>query len=285
MSARRTWHLAREAFRRRWLRGGFVVLSLALPGCAANLPPSTRPFDGALSFDARPLTVHFANEGAAAGRPLLIYMTGDAGWVRKDLAVYREIVSWGYPVAGISAPEYLKHLHGKEATTPERVADDCLRIIAFAQARMHLEPGAPVVLVGVSRGAGLMVVAAGQPVVSGRLGGVVAVALTKEEESVRWLGHLPAIRRPAIPVIVELYEYLPLLGALPVAVVQSTRDSYLPADAAARLFGPDTESRRFRAIEARNHTFGGARREMYDELKASLEWIETLIRPNDKDTR
>jgi dienelactone hydrolase len=278
MSARWTRHFAREGCRRPGLRGWLVLLSLALPGCAANLPPSSRPFDGALSINARQLTVHFANEGAAAGRPLLVYTTGDAGWVRKDLAVYREMVSWGYPIAGISAPEYLAHLRGKTATTPERVADDYLRIIAFAQARLHLER-APVVLVGVSRGAGLVVVAAGQAAVREKLGGVVAVALTKEEEHVRWLGHLPAIRRPAIPVIVELYEYLPLLGAMPVAVVQSTRDSYLPADAAARLFGPDTETRRFRPIDARNHTFGGARREMYDALKGSVEWIETLIRP------
>jgi Bacterial virulence protein (VirJ) len=279
MSGRRARHLAREAFRRRRLRCGLVMLSLALSGCAANLPPSSKPFDDALSIDARQLTVHFANQGAMPGRPLLVYTTGDAGWVRKDLAVYREMVSWGYPIAGISAPDYLEHLRGKTASTPERVGDDYARIIAFAQARMHLEPGAPVVLVGVSRGAGLEVVAAGQRVVREKLGGVVAVALTKEEEHVRWPGHLPVVHRTAIPVMVELYEYLPLLGAMPVAVVQSTRDSYLPADAAARLFGPDTDTRRFRAIEARNHTFGGARREMYDALRASLEWIETLIRP------
>jgi hypothetical protein len=281
MTARWIRRLAREALRRSSLHWGLVVLSLSIPGCAANLPPSSRPFDGALSIDARQLTVHFANEGAAAGRPLLVYTTGDAGWVRKDLAVYKEMVSWGYPIAGISAPEYLEHLRGRTAATPERVANDYLRIIAFARARMHLEPGAPVVLVGVSRGAGLAVVAAGQAIVREKLGGVVAVALTKEEEHVRWLGHLPAIRRPAIPVIVELYEYLPLLGDMPVAVVQSTRDSYLPAEAAARLFGPDTATRRFRAIEARNHSFGGARREMYDALKASLEWIETLIPSGD----
>jgi hypothetical protein len=64
-------------------------------------------------------------------------------------------------------------------------------------------------------------------------------------------------------------------------VVQSTRDSYLPAEAAVRLFGPDTATRRFRAIEAHNHNFGGARREMYDALRTSLDWIETLIRPRD----
>ena len=281
MNARWTRQLARVAWRRRFGRCGLIALTLGLPACATHLPASSRPFDGALSLNAHQLTIHFSNEGATAGRPLLVYTTGDGGWARKDLALYKELVSWGFPVAGFSAPEYLKHLRGKGATTPERVGHDYARIIAFAEVHLHMEPGAPVVLVGVSRGAGLEVVAAGQAVVREKLGGVVAVALTKEEEHVHWLGRLPVLHHPAIPVMLELYEYLPLLGAMPVAVVQSTRDSYLPAEAAARLFGPDTATRRFHAIEARNHSFGGARREMYDALKASLEWIETLIPSGD----
>jgi hypothetical protein len=283
MSARWPQELAHKSLQRCFSRVCLVVLTLGLPACATHLPVSSRPFDGALSINAQQLTIHFANEGATARRPLLIYTTGDGGWARKDLALYKQMVSWGFPVAGFSAPEYLKHLRGQKQTTPERVGHDYARIIAFAEARMHMEPGTPVVLVGVSRGAGLEVIAAGQPAVHGQLGGVVAVALTKEEEYVHWLGRLPILHRPAIPVMLELYEYLPLLGALPVAVVQATRDSYLPAKAAARLFGPDTASRRFRAIEARNHSFGGARREMYDALRTSLEWIEALIHP--KDTR
>ncbi len=73
--------------------------------------------------------------------------------------------------------------------------------------------------------------------------------------------------------MVQVYEYLPLLGTVPIAVIQSTHDHFLPAAAAAQLFGADTPTRRFRAIEAQNHSFGGAREEMYQACKEALAWI------------
>jgi hypothetical protein len=282
MRSIRAWTAELDMRRPQWC--ALVLLSLGSHACAAHLPASSRPFAYALTVNAHPLTIHFANAGGAPARPLLVYTTGDGGWARKDLALYKQIVSWGFPVAGFSAPEYLEHLRALRATTtPERVGHDYADIIAFAEAHMQTEPGTPVILVGVSRGAGLEVVAAGQPLVREKIGGVVAVALTKEEEHVKWLElrRLPLLHHASSPVMLEVYDYLPLLGAVPVAVVQSSRDSYLPAEDAARLFGPDTPTRRFRAIDARNHSFGGARDEMYAAVRTSLQWIEDLARPED----
>jgi hypothetical protein len=271
-----------------WSRGGrsagpaclrfacIVLFALGAQACAAHLPPASRPFDRTLTINAHRLKLHFANGESSRKAPLLLYTTGDGGWVRKDLALYREIVSWGYPTAGFSAPDYLEHLRGAEGTTtPGALGRDYAQIIAFAETNLHVERGTPVVLIGVSRGAGLEVVAAGQPRVRGQLSGVVAVALTKEEEYVRWFGRrLPLVRRPSQRVMLEVYDYLPLLGSLPVAVVQSTRDQFLPAAAAARLFGPESPTRRFRAIVAHNHSFGGAREEMYLAAREAFEWVK-----------
>ncbi|MEN3339724.1 MAG: hypothetical protein V7647_3400 [Acidobacteriota bacterium] len=252
-----------------------VLFALGAGACAAHLPPASRPFDRTLTINAHRLKLHFANGESSRKGPLLVYTTGDGGWVRKDLALYRQIVSWGYPTAGFSAPDYLEHLRGAEGTTtPAALGRDYAEIIAFAETNLHVERGTPVVLIGVSRGAGLEVIAAGQPRVREQLSGVVAVALTKEEEYVRWFGRrLPLVRRPSTRVMLEVYEYLPLLGNLPLAVVQSTKDQFLPASAAAKLFGADTPTRRFRAIEARNHSFGGAREQMYQACKEALTWI------------
>jgi fermentation-respiration switch protein FrsA (DUF1100 family) len=60
---------------------------------------------------------------------------------------------------------------------------------------------------------------------------------------------------------------------LPVAVIQSTRDGYLPAAQARQLFGPDGERRRFYPIESDGHTFGGAHAALYEQARAALEWI------------
>jgi hypothetical protein len=60
---------------------------------------------------------------------------------------------------------------------------------------------------------------------------------------------------------------------VPVAVIQSTRDNYIPADQARRLFGPDTPLRALVAIDAEDHNFGGAVARLYAEMEHSLRWL------------
>jgi hypothetical protein len=73
--------------------------------------------------------------------------------------------------------------------------------------------------------------------------------------------------------MVETYQSLPRLLTLPVSVVQSTHDNYLPAAQARPLFGPDTEFRQLHPIEARDHSFSDAREALYAQMRQSLEWI------------
>jgi hypothetical protein len=95
---------------------------------------------------------------------------------------------------------------------------------------------------------------------------VVVMGLTKEEEHVRW-------RRRRQATELEIYPYLARLADLPLAVIQSTHDNYLPASSARDLFGNDTDRRQFHAIEAKNHSFAGARTALYETLRASLQWV------------
>ncbi len=240
-----------------------AIMATALAvGCLQRVPPvvpvAPAQFDRPLLLNGHRLTIHLASPARTGIRRLLMYATGDGGWRGKDLDTYRKLISWGYPTVGFSSPDYLSHLaDGAETTTANRLARDFGAIIDFAKASLMLSSETPVILVGVSRGAGLAVVAAGQGALRGELAGVVAVALTKEEEHVRRLRRIlvnPAQSRERTPVVIETYEYLPRLGAEPVSVIQSTHDSYLPADAARVLFGPDTERRQFHAIEARDHS-------------------------------
>ncbi len=257
-------------------------------GCGLHHEPIVHPpglaFDRQITLGGRRLTLHLAAPAAGRHLPLLVYATGDRGWAGKDLDVYRHLVAWGYPVAGFDAHDYVSHLdrdtrsaarHGIEAetTTPERLADDYATIIASARVALNLGSEADVVLVGVSRGAGLSVVAAGERSVRDQLKGIVAVALTREEEYVRWYDRLHGRRPPGAMEMVQVYDYLPLLGDLPLTVIQSTNDRYLPAAAARQLFGNDTAERRLIAIEASNHSFAGAREALYDAMKSSLASI------------
>jgi pimeloyl-ACP methyl ester carboxylesterase len=267
----------------RWRRFGALAVVVAAAGCLhrAEAPSANVPLESEryLTFYDHPLEVHLARQPqVAADVPLLLYATGDGGWRGKDRAVYREMITWGYPAAGFSAPDYLKHLgFVSGTTTPTRLARDYQRLIAFAKTALDLPASTRTILVGVSRGAGLAVVAAGRPETRAELCGVLAVALTKEEEYVRHY----RVRRGTSPsdmprrelVEFETYEFLDRLRSVPLVVIQSTHDDYLPAEAARRLFGPDTALRRLYAIDAADHSFGGARPALYERMASALAWI------------
>ena len=181
-------------------------------------------------------------------------------------------------MAGFSAPSYLSHLgFVSGTTTPVRLARDYQRLIEFAKQVLNLPASTRTVLVGVSRGAGLAVVAAGGRELNVELAGVLAVALTREEEYVRHYQVKPGRTPSDMPtrelVGFQTYEYLDRLRALPLVVIQSTGDNYLPAASARTLFGPDTDLRRLVSIEARDHSFGGARDALYARMADALTWM------------
>ena len=128
----------------------------------------------------------------------------------------------------------------------------------------------PTILVGVSRGSGLAVAAAGEPAFQPSLAGVVAVALTREEEYVHRLKrNRKAPQEPPEIVMLDNYEYLPRLRNLPLSIIQSTHDDYLPAEEARRLLGPDSRFVSCTPIRAKNHSFTDAREPLYAQMQTS----------------
>jgi hypothetical protein len=273
----------------RWKPGGsaalrLVVLASALFAACLSKPPTLLPDAEATLFVRRAslatetVDLHFVKPPAwARPRPLLLYATGDGGWRSADRGLFQHLAHWGYPVAGFSAVQYLAHLRF-EATSPAHVAEDFGELIAFAKRSLDLPAHAPTVLVGFSRGSGLSIVAASNPDLRPLLIGVLAVALTGEEEYVRddWSHGTSHPRTPIDRRLATLrpYDLLRGLAPLPLVVIQSTRDSYLPADEARRLFGPDDEYRRLVSIVASNHTFRDSRDTLFVKARTSLDWIE-----------
>jgi hypothetical protein len=208
-------------------------------------------------------------------RPLILYATGDGGWRGRDEEAFERMTRWGYPLVGFSSPTYLRHIvrHTHEAT-PVDIARDYVRIIAIAKARMSLPATMRTVLVGVSRGSGLAVAAAGESAFQPLLVGVVAVALTREEEYVHRLKrNRRAPQKPPELVMLDNYEYLPRLRDLPLSIIQSVHDNYLPAEEARRLLGPDSRLHQLHPIASKNHSFADAREALYAQMKSSLEWV------------
>jgi len=228
------------------------------------------PFDLRLSQPVQPYS-HQA---------LIVYATGDGGWLGLGTDIFEWLATWNYPVVGYSSRNYIHHLgysSADETTTPRRLARDYESMIAFAEDKLGLPASTQVILVGLSRGAGLSVVVAGSGVLDHRLAGLLAIALTKEEEHVVRLRTRPAAGGAVAPkresVMIETYRYLNRSVPFPVMVLQSTHDGYLPADEARILFGPDTELRRLRAVESANHGFRNGCQTLYQDAKDAIEWI------------
>ena len=264
---------------------GVGVLATLMSGCGVRIPtPASRAparFDRPMSLNDRTLTLHLADAPRSSSPLLIMYVTGDGGWHHKDLAVYRQLVKWGYPVVGVSAPEYLKPFRqAKRMTTPVALARDYEAILTSAKAFLGMPPRAMVVLVGVSRGADLAIVAAGRGMLKSQLAGVVAVGLTKEEEFVGQFRRVRGRNRDLarVATVIQLYSYLPRIGATPVSIIQSTHDTYVPAAEARKLYGADTERRHFLAVESRDHSFSDARSALYSGLHVALDWVSGLSR-------
>jgi predicted alpha/beta hydrolase family esterase len=266
-----------------------VILGALAASCAPPARIVTHPapehLKAVVRVQDRWLLLHLSRpRDDATTRPLLLYVTGDGGWGGKDLDTYEHLRTFGQPVAGFSAPDYLDHLRGgADSLSPPELAGDFADIVKLAKERLSLPPSTEVILVGVSRGADLVVVAAAESALGPTVGGVLAVALTDEEEYVRHrprrLFH-PGAHEAELPPLemVKPYDYIEQVRA-PLCLIQSTNDQYVPAAKAREAFGPDAPGRKLIAIASRNHSFSDQRDALYDAMHRSILWILSSAAP------
>jgi pimeloyl-ACP methyl ester carboxylesterase len=244
-----------------------VAFLLAIGGCSFKVPPVSGTgrlmTQGNIMLRQCPVEIRLSRSmGVGDCRYLILYSTGDGGRRGLDQDLREVLTTGDYPVAGFSSKSYLKNFgRDSKTTSAVRLVRDFACIISLAEKRLGLPENTNVILVGLSRGAGLSVVAAGQGPLKLRVAGVLAIALTREEEHVvhsHWhRARANSGRTDDASAEIKTYEYLMRLSGTPVAVIQSTNDHYLSADAARILFGPDSDLHGLIAVKARNHRFRG----------------------------
>lgn len=210
---------------------------------------------------------------------MILYATGDAGWLGTASTVFGHMADQGFYIAAFDSRELVKAAkRSGHLIAIADAADDVDTIIVQSRHALTLPDATPVIVTGFSRGANLVVFTGGVKSLQRHMAGAVAIALTRETDFL--LAPDAASRPPAVHVDdkgrIQTYPAIDLFGTIPIAVIQSKGDTYVPAEEARHLFGADTATRRLYQVNARNHGFSGGTAEMLRDLDEALRWIDGL---------
>jgi len=215
------------------------------------------------------LTVHVY--GARGGTPVIV-SSGDGGWIHLGPQVATLLASQGYFVVGFDVKAYLESFTSGAATLrTQDVPGDYRTLLAYAARGSSDKP----VLVGVSEGAGLSVLAAGDATTKALLGGVVALGLPDVNElGWRWKDALIYVTHgvPKEPTFLTR-DVVAAVAPLPLAAIHATNDEFVPVSQARDLLARAGKPSTLWVVPARDHRFSDNRLEFERRLTEAFSWI------------
>lgn len=202
----------------------------------------------------------------------VLFAPGDGGWRGWAVTIAQQMASWGYDVYGLDTKTYLTCFTGKTALKEADVMSDFRSLAQW----MTGNSGEKVTLVGWSEGAGLAVLAAACAENKRTFRGVITFGLGDENVlGWTWKDNLTYVTksRPSEPVF-HASDYMSKVAPLPLLMIYSSKDEYVPFDEAKHLATLAKEPKRVTVILAANHRFDGNTSEFYRTLREGLQWIK-----------
>lgn len=209
--------------------------------------------------------------GARGGAPIIV-SSGDGGWIHLGPHVAEVLAAKGFFVVGFDVRAYLSSFtSGKGTLRQEDEPGDFKVLTDFAGRGATHKP----ILIGVSEGAGLSVLAATDSRTRESLDGVVALGLPDVNElGWRWKDALiylthgvpnePSFRTTAI---------VNRLGMTPLAAIHSTRDEFVPLAEAQKILDVASEPKRLWVVKASDHRFSDNLAEFDQRLLEAIAWV------------
>jgi pimeloyl-ACP methyl ester carboxylesterase len=240
-----------------------VTLLLCLIGPAAAQERRTVSIRG----HAQALRIY----GTPTGEPVIV-SSGDGGWMHVAPHVADFLAARGYFVIGFDVRAYLSSftdarstLHAEEEPTDYRV------LVDFARAQTGKAP----LLVGISEGAGLSLLAATDPTVQPLIGGVIGLGLPDMNELAwRWKDALIYLthRAPDEPSF-SAASVAARVSPVHLAAIHSTHDEFVPADEIARVMAAAHPPKRLWMVDAANHRFSNNQQGLDRALLEAIAWV------------
>lgn len=233
--------------------------------------PAFAQSSASFTLRGKVLTLHLY--GKAEGDPVVV-ASGDGGWMHLGPRAAEVLARAGYSVVGVDSKEYLSAFtSGSTTLRAEDVPGD---FVAFAQYAAQRANHARVVLVGVSEGAGLSVLAAADPRTKAAVCGVIGLGLPDINElGWRWRDAMIYITKgvPNEPTF-SVGAIIDKVSPMPLAALHSTADEFVPVADIQRMMDKAKAPKRLWIITASNHRFSGNEQEFDRRLLEAIGWVK-----------
>ena len=210
--------------------------------------------------------------GPPRGAPVIL-SSGDGGWIHLGPQVAQMLAARGFFVVGVDSKAYLESFtSATTALTPGDVAGDFRTLAGYASRATGQQP----LLVGVSEGAGLSVLAAADPSMPA-LPGVIAIGVgDRNELAWRWKDDVIYVthgvpNEPTFSTAAIINQVAPV----PLSVVHASHDDFVPLPEISRILSHAGEPKQLRIVETSSHRFEDALPVFDRELLAALDWIRS----------
>jgi fermentation-respiration switch protein FrsA (DUF1100 family) len=206
------------------------------------------------------------------GRPPVVVSSGDGGWMHLGPHVAEVLASAGFFVVGLDVKAYLESFtSGNVTLRPEDEPRD-FKVLADFAARLSTQKP---ILIGVSEGAGLSVLAATDPETKRSIAGVLGLGLPDINElGWRWRDSLIYVTHgvPNEPTF-STAAIVHRVGPVPLGAIHSTRDEFVPLSEIQKVFDAASEPKKLWIVKASDHRFSDNLQEFDRRLLEAVGWI------------
>jgi alpha-beta hydrolase superfamily lysophospholipase len=209
--------------------------------------------------------------GIRGGVPIIV-SSGDGGWIHLGPHVAEVLAAKGFFVVGFDVKAYLERFtSGNITLRPEDEPGDFKVIVDFAARGTSGKP----ILIGVSEGAGLSVLAASDPSMKTGIAGVIGLGTPDINElGWRWKDALIYLTHgtPTEPTF-RVSAIVDRVAPVPLGLIHSTQDEFVPVAQVQNVLERAREPKRLWIIKAADHRFRDNLPEFDKCLLEAITWI------------
>lgn len=208
------------------------------------------------------------------GAPPVIVSSGDGGWIHLGPHVAEALAARGFFVVGFDVKAYLESFtSGKSTLRPEDEPSDYQVLVDYASRGSTQRP----ILIGVSEGAGLSVLAATDPRTKSAISGVIGLGLPNLNElGWRWKDSLIYLTHsvPNEPTF-SAAAIVERVSPVPIAAIHSTSDEFVPLSEVQSVLDAAKPPKRLWIVKASDHRFSDNLPEFDLRLTEAIEWVRS----------